>query len=145
MNTGSPTDSLRTNPSYWLLRFAPRRTSWVEIVARGAFTLRGVKSTVARKHLRGMALGDRVLFYQTEQNQAIVGELQVVRTAYPDPSSADAQWLTCDFAPVRSFIKPISLAAMKENALINLSPVVRQPRVAVLALTHETYLTIAGF
>ena len=130
---------ISTNPRFWLIRFAPRRTKWADIVARGVFSLRGVKSTVARKHLRAMQLGDRVLFYQTEQNQAIMGEMEVVRVAYPDPSSADPQWVTCDFSPLRSFLIPVDLATIKSTLLLSESPIVRQPRVAVLALSDAVY------
>ena len=34
---------------YWLVKFAPFRTSWSEIVRRGTFTLRGVRSPIEEK------------------------------------------------------------------------------------------------
>jgi predicted RNA-binding protein with PUA-like domain len=135
----STTAAKPMSPSYWLIRFAPRRTSWLEIVARGSFTLRGVKNAVARKHLASMLLGDEVLFYQTEIDQAVMGILQVVRTAYPDPTSADPQWLTCDFVPVQSFQNTATLQQLRSNPQIATSPLIKQPRVAVVPLQNTDY------
>ena len=128
-----------THVAHWVVRFAPRRTKWLDIVARGNFTLRGVKSAVARKHLAAMQLGDLVLFYQTEQDQAVVGVMQVSRTAYPDPTSADPQWLTCDFVPMQSFKKPVSLLQLREMEQFAAAPLIRQSRVAVVPISAHEY------
>lgn len=50
---------------FWLVKFAPFRTSWSEIVRRGTFTLRGVRSPAARNSLKEMQLRDSVLFSQS--------------------------------------------------------------------------------
>ena len=77
------------SPRYWLVKFAPFRTSWAEIVRRGTFTLRGVRSPAARANLASMRLGDPVLFYHSQQELAVVGVMTVTREAYPDPTSSD--------------------------------------------------------
>jgi predicted RNA-binding protein with PUA-like domain len=120
---------------HWLIKFAPFRTSWEEIVARGIFTPRGIRSPEARKHLSAMRLGDPVLFYQSQQNQSVVGILEVVREAYPDPTSADSQWMTCDFVPLRTLPSPVSLEAIKANPSLWSLPLVRRPRLSVMPLT----------
>lgn len=68
-------------PRHWLIKFAPFRTSWPEIVARNSFTPRGIRSPEARKHLKSMKVGDPVVFFQSQQNQAAVGLMEVTRTA----------------------------------------------------------------
>src|SRR5512136_1841424 len=98
------------NKKFWLVKFAPFRTGWEQIVMAGSFTLRGIRSPAARKHLAAMRLGDQVLFYRSQQDQAIVGIMAVAREAYPDPTSADPQWLTCDFTPMKTLPRPITLA-----------------------------------
>ena len=88
---------------YWLVKFAPFRTSWVGNRAPWeAFTLRGVRNPAARNYLSAMRAGDEVLFYHSQQELAVVGIMAVTREAYPDPTSADSQWLTCGFAPVKT-------------------------------------------
>ena len=119
----------------WLIKFAPFRTSWTEIVRRGTFTLRGVRSPNARKHLSDMRLGDIVLFYHSQQELAVVGVMEVTREAYPDPVSANPRWLTCDFIPVRSLPRPVSLGKIKSTPHLSALALVRQPRLSVMSLT----------
>ncbi len=121
----------------WLIKFAPFRTSWSEIVRAGNFTLRGVRNNQARKHLASMRIGDTVLFYRSQECQAIVGILEVSRAAYPDPTSADPRWLTCDFAPVRAILPPISLAKLRSDARLGQLALLRQPRLAVMPIGQE--------
>ena len=127
---------------YWLIKFAPFRTSWAEIVRVGRFTLRGVRSREACKHLQTMRTGDRVLFYQSQQERSVVGVLEVSRTTYPDPTSSDPQWLTCDFTPVSTLPRSVLLAEIKASAFLRDLPLVRQPRLAVMPMTGQQYAAI---
>jgi predicted RNA-binding protein with PUA-like domain len=131
--------SAKTSQRKWLVKFAPFRTSWKEIVKRGTFTLRGVRSPVARKHLSEMRLGDAVFFYHSQKELAIVGVMEVTREAYPDPTSADPQWLTCDFAPVKTLAHPVTLDAIKADSRLATIALVRQPRLAVMPVTREQF------
>ena len=128
MNT--PTAS----PRHWLIKFAPFRTPWAEIVRRGTFTLRGVRSPAARANLAAMRLGDPVLFYHSQQELAVVGVMDVSREAYPDPTSSDPQWLTCDFTPTQTLARPVPLAEIKADSVLANLALIRQPRLAVLPL-----------
>lgn len=130
--------------SSWLVKFAPFRTSWSEIVRRGVFTLRGVRSPAARNNLKAMQLHDAVLFYHSQQERAVVGLMEVSRTAYSDPTSADPQWLTCDFAPIRSLARPVSLAELKADPRLAMIGLVRRPRLAVMLLTAQEFDIIAN-
>jgi predicted RNA-binding protein with PUA-like domain len=124
---------------HWLIKFAAFRTSWTEIVARGGFTPRGIRSPEARKHLSAMRLGDLVLFYQSQQNQAVVGLLKVTREAYPDPTGSDPQWLTCDFKPLRTLPSPITLETIKGTPILSEIPLIRRPRLAVMPVTPTDF------
>ena len=124
-----PDERLAVKPaprSCWLVKFAPFRTSWAEIVKCGKFTLRGVRSPAARKHLMEMRLGDAVLFYHSQQELAIVGVMEVTREAYPDPTSSDPQWLTCDFAPVKTLVRPVALDTIKTDSRLSTIALVRE-------------------
>ena len=128
---------------YWLVKFAPFRTSWAEIVRRGAFSLRGVRSHLARKHLSEMRTGDDVLFYHSQEELAVVGVMVVTREAYPDPTSTDPQWLTCDFAPKKTLAPPVSLETIKADSRLAMMALVRQPRLAVMPVTKAVYRIIS--
>lgn len=127
---------------FWLVKFAPFRTSWAEIVQRGTFTLRGIRSATARKHLAAMRAGDAVLYYHSQQELAVVGIMTVFRESYPDPTSADPQWLTCDFTPVQTLAKPVPLTDLRVSPTLSNLPLLRQPRLAVMPLPHAEYQQI---
>lgn len=129
---------------HWLIKFAPFRTSWSQIVRAGTFTLRGVRSPEARNHLAAMRLGDPVLFYHSQEERAIVGVLEVAREAYPDPTSADPKWLTCDFRPVRPLNRPISRDELAAHPELRTMPLIRQPRLAVSPVRPEHYAILAA-
>ena len=130
-------------PRHWLIKFAPFRTSWAEIVARGTFTPRGIRSPAARKHLSAMRMGDPVLFYHSQQDQAVIGLMAVTREAYPDPTSADPQWLTCDFEPRKSLPRPVPLAELKADPRFATLAILTQPRLAVMPVAPEQFGIIA--
>lgn len=127
------------NRNFWLVKFAPFRNSWTEVVQHGKFTLRGVRSPTARKHLAAMRLGDRVLYYHSQQELAVVGIMQVSREAYPDPTSADAQWLTCDFTPLQTLPRPVTLARLKADSRLITLALMSQPRLAVMPVAPEQF------
>ena len=129
-------------PGYWLIKFAPFRTSWTEILARGSFTLRGIRSPEARKHLRAMRLGDQVLFYHSQQDQAVVGVMEVTREACSDPTSADPQWLTCDFRALRSLPRPIPRPELLAHPGLTEFLLLRRPRLSVMPVTPREFATI---
>ena len=129
---------------FWLVKFAPFRTPWSDIVRRGTFTLRGVRSPTARNNIKNMRLHDPVLFYHSQQELAVVGLMEVSGRAYPDPTSADPQWLTCDFTPIRSFARPVSLTEIKVDSRLAEMGLVRQPRLAVMPLTAQEFDVIAN-
>ena len=128
----------------WLVKFAPFRTSWSEIVRRGTFTLRGIRSPAARNNLRAMQLHDPVLFYHSQQERTIVGIMEVSRTAYPDPTSADPKWLTCDFVPIRSLQTPVKLSTIKADLRLADIRLIRQPRLSVMPLTDLEFDIISN-
>ncbi len=121
----------------WIVKFAPFRTSWSDIIRNGIFTLRGVRSPQARKNLSLMHIGDRVLFYHSQQEQAVAGLMTVAREAYPDPTSSDPHWLTCDFTPVRTLFRPVRLSKLRGNSRLTQVCLIRQPRLAVGKITVE--------
>jgi predicted RNA-binding protein with PUA-like domain len=120
--------------NFWLIKFAAFRTSWTEIVQRGKFTLRGVRSAGARKHLAAMKQGDSVLFYRSQEEQAVVGVLEVARESYSDPTSADCKWLTCDFKPLETLPRSVTLAEVRASKRLANIPLIRQPRLSAMPL-----------
>jgi len=63
-----------------------KRTTWT-----------GVRNPVAQKHLRSVKKGDRIFYYHTGNEKAIVGIAKAIKNAYADPSGTGH---VVDIAPV---------------------------------------------
>ena len=136
-NVAQPTNKIKQN--FWLVKFVPFQTSWQDIFKTGRFILRGVRSHAARKNLIAMRSGDRVLFCHSQEEKAIVGILKVIREAYPDPTSYDPKWMTCDFAPIKSFSRPITLKELRSRSELAELPLLRQPRLSAMPISSNDY------
>ena len=139
-NIAQPTNKIKKN--FWLVKFAPFRTSWRDIIKAGQFTLRGVRSHAARKNLIAMRSCDRALFYHSQEEKAIIGILKVIREAYPDPTSSDPKWMTCDFAPIKTFSRPVTLKELRSSSELAELPLLRQPRLSVMPISRNHYESI---
>ena len=136
--TRVPQKVASVNTYFLLVKFAPFRTSWRDIIMAGQFALRGVRSHAARKNLQAMRLA-RILFYHSQKEKAIVGVLKVTRPAYPDPTSADPKWLTCDFAPTKTLTRPVTLKELRSLPQFADLPLLRQPRLSVMPISSNHY------
>ena len=56
----------------------------------------GIRNHQAANNLRAMKVGDRAFFYHSNEGKEIVGVVEIVRTAYPDPGdkAASSSWST---------------------------------------------------
>ncbi len=132
---------------YWLVKSEPFKYSWEQFVRDGKTFWDGVRNYGARNNLRAMKKGDRVLFYHSNEGLAIVGIAEVVREAYQDPTTEDANWVAVDIKPVKALPKPVTLAQVKAEPALSDMDLVRLSRLSVGAVKEREYkkvLTMAG-
>jgi hypothetical protein len=72
--------------NYWLCKSEPYVFSWDDHVKKDIEGWSGVRNYAARNNLRAMKLGDLSFFYHSNQGVEIVGIMEVVKEAYPDPT-----------------------------------------------------------
>ena len=121
--------------AFWLVKSEPEAFSWDQQVANGVEPWTGVRNHAARNNLAAMQLGDRAFFYHSNTGREIVGVVEVVRAAYPDPTAESGPWLAVDMRAVAPMPRPVTLAAIKaEPALAELA-LVRQSRLSVLPVS----------
>ncbi len=125
--------------NYWLIKYAARRKSWLDILVAGSFILRGVRNPQARNYLLSMKEGDLVFHYQSQENQQLVGILKVMKEAFPDPTSHDPRWVSVLFAPIKTFKTPITLETLKTIPECSELLLFRQPRVGVMPVPQKTF------
>lgn len=123
--------------NYWLIKFAPFRYSWKEVLSNGKFEIYSVRNAQARNNLKAMKLDDEVLFYHSQEGNCIMGKMKVIDEAHQDKTTADSQWVSVTFEPIESFENPISLQKIKETAGLENIGLIKQPRLAVMTLSFE--------
>ena len=126
----------------WLVKQEPSVYPFSRFVEEGHATWDGVRNAQARNNLRAMKKGDSVLFYHSGEGKAIVGLAKVTRAAYPDPSATDGDWVAVDLAPVRALRRPVTLATIKADAMLNTMALVKQSRLSVMPVTDAQFARI---
>ena len=92
--------------------------------------------------MKAMAVGERAFFYRSLKDPAVLGIMEVVRAAYPDPDDPEGPFVRVDVAPVQPLARPVTLAAIKaEPALAELA-LVRQSRLSVMAVPKDAWARI---
>jgi predicted RNA-binding protein with PUA-like domain len=129
----------KTKGSYWLVKQEPETYSWSDFASDGKTDWSGVRNYQARNNLREMKTGDRVLFYHSGKDKAVVGLAEVVKSAYPDPTAADEQWVAVDLKPVRALKNPVPLAAIRYDKRLSQLPLIRQSQLSVMSLTKDEF------
>ncbi|MGH9907020.1 MAG: EVE domain-containing protein [Pyrinomonadaceae bacterium] len=125
--------------SYWMVKQEPETYSWADFVSDGKTDWSGVRNYQARNNLRQMKTGDRVLFYHSGKDKAVVGIAEVVKTAYPDPTANDPQWVAVDLKPVKAFANPVPLPAIRYDKRLSGLPLIRQSQLSVMPLTKDEF------
>jgi predicted RNA-binding protein with PUA-like domain len=117
--------------AYWLVKSEPDAFSWAQQVANGVEPWTGVRNHMAKNNLKAMRLGDRAFFYHSNIGREIVGIVEVVREAYPDPTATEGDWVSVDMRAVEPLAKPVTLLAIKADPQFALLPLVRLSRLSV--------------
>jgi predicted RNA-binding protein with PUA-like domain len=130
---------------YWLVKQEPTAYSWDQFVKDGKTAWTGVRNYQARNNLQAMQVGDAVFYYHSVVGKEVVGIANVVRAAYPDPTSDDPAWISVDLAPVKALRSPVSLAQIKATPKLKDIKLIRNSRLSVIGLTEEEFRTISEF
>ena len=127
----------------WLVKEEPEHYSFDQFVADGSTVWSGVKNPVAQKNLRAMQKGDRVLYYHTGKEKAVVGTAKVSAAAYPDPKDKSGKLVVVELVPEKKLKRPVTLAEIKAGGRFPDFALVRIPRLSVMPVTEEQWEAIA--
>lgn len=129
---------------YWMVKQEPETYSWDDFVSDGRTDWSGVRNYQARNNLRQMKVGDKVLFYHSGKEKAVVGLAEVVKSAYPDPTANDSQWVAVDLKPTKALETPVPLAAIRYDKRLSQLPLIRQSQLSVMSLDKDEFDVIVG-
>lgn len=128
----------------WLVKSEPDAFGWDQQVAHDVEPWTGVRNHMARNHLAAMRLGDLAFFYHSNTGKEIVGVVEVVRAAYPDPTAEHGPWVSVDMRAVGPLPRPVTLAAMKTDPALAGFALLRQSRLSVVPVRPAEWDYICG-
>jgi predicted RNA-binding protein with PUA-like domain len=127
---------------YWLLKSEPSAYSWDQLVKDGRTNWSGVRNFQAANNLKAMKNGDRAFFYHSNEGLDIVGIVEVVKEAYPDPSDKQGRFVMVDVRAVQPVKAPVTLAAIKAEPKLADLALVKQSRLSVVPVAAEEWRII---
>ena len=132
--------------AHWLLKTEPEEFSWDDQVNRGAKgeAWTGVRNFTARRHMTEMKKGDHAFFYHTGDEKQVVGIVEVIREAYPDPTDEKGVLKSLDVKAVKPFPKPVTLAAVKAEGRLKDMALVKYARLSVQPVTPQEWKIICA-
>ena len=90
----------------WLFKEEPANYSFDALLKDKRTVWSGVKNPLAQKHLHAVRRGDRILYYHTGNEKAVVGIAKALGDAYPDPGDKTGKHAVVDVGPVRKLGPP---------------------------------------
>ena len=123
----------------WLFKEEPTHYSYDDLVRDGKTSWSGVRNAVAQKHLRGVKKGDRILYYHTGDEKAVVAIARAASDAYPDPQDREGKLYAVDVAPLEKLPRPVTLKAIKGEPSLKEMPLVRIGRLSVMPVSEKEW------
>jgi predicted RNA-binding protein with PUA-like domain len=126
----------------WLVKEEPTHYGWDALVKDKKAVWSGVRNALAQRHLRAIKKGDRVFYYHTGGEKAVVGIAKAVSGAYPDPEDRSGKFVAVDLVPVARLPRPVTLAEIKADPAFADFPLVRISRLSVMPVTDAEWARI---
>ena len=128
--------------AHWLMKSEPFKYSWDKLVQDGRTHWDGVRNYQAANNLRAMKIGDQAFFYHSVKEKSIVGIVEIVREAYPDPSDPKGKFVQVDVKTVKPFVRPVTLDAIKADPQFSELALLKQSRLSVLPVDDASWKAI---
>ncbi|MGH8219211.1 MAG: EVE domain-containing protein [Steroidobacteraceae bacterium] len=125
--------------AHYLLKTEPSEYSFTDLSRDQQTLWDGVTNPVALKNLRSMKPGDKLVIYETAEVKSAVGAASVVSV-----EESDAKAPRVNIKAAQRLPKAVPLSEIKTSRIFSDSPLVRQGRLSVVALTAEQYRYLTG-
>jgi len=126
----------------WLVKEEPTHYGWDALVKDKKAVWSGVRNALAQRHLRGITKGDRIFYYHTGDEKAVVGIARALSDPYPDPEDKSGKWVAVDIAPVKRLPRPVTLAEIKADRAFKDFLLVRIARLSVMPVSDAEWTRI---
>ena len=102
----------------------------------------GVRNPLAQKHLRAIKKGDRIFYYHTGKQKAVVATAKAAGDAYADPNDPAGKLFVVDITPERKLARPVTLAEIKADRAFASFALVRMSRLSVMPVSDAEWSRI---
>lgn len=123
----------------WLFKEEPAHYSFDALSRDGRTLWSGVKNPLAQRHLGAVREGDRILYYHTGREKAIVGIARAVGDARRDPGDKSGRRAAVDIAPVERLRRAVPLGEIKALKMFARFPLVRISRLSVMPVDDREW------
>lgn len=121
----------------WLFKSEPTEYSFADLEREGETLWDGISNPLALRHLSQVRRGDRIYFYHTGGEKAVVGIMEATQDAQPDPSDATGRLWVVRVRPVRRLRRPVPLARIKAEPRCAAWELVRMSRLSVMPVPAD--------
>ena len=128
----------------WLVKEEPTHYGFDALVKDKEAVWSGVRNALAQKHLRAIKNGDRIFYYHTGDERAVVGIAKAKSDPYPDPEDTSGKYAAIEIAPVKRLPRPVTLAEIKAKPELAEMALVRIGRLSVTPVTGREWEIIMG-
>ena len=130
--------------NYWLLKSEPDVWSIDQQIKSGSkgADWDGVRNYQAAKNLRNMKKGDLCFFYHSNIGKEIVGIVEVIKTAFIDPTDKIKKFVAVKVKFKNKLKSPVTLENIKENKDLKNLPLIKQSRLSVMPIDTKSWKII---
>tara|TARA_B100000524_G_scaffold316030_1_gene194430 strand:- start:450 stop:866 length:417 start_codon:yes stop_codon:yes gene_type:complete len=130
--------------NYWLLKSEPNVWSidnQIKMGSKGA-DWDGVRNYQAANNLKKMNRGDLCFFYHSNIGKEIVGIVEVIKTAFIDPTDKLKKFVAVKVKFKNKLKSPVSLENIKKNRNLKDLPLIKQSRLSVMPIDTKSWKII---
>ena len=129
---------------YWLMKSEPNVWSidqQKKVGLKGS-TWDGVRNYQAANNLKKMGKGDLCFFYHSNIGKEIVGIVEVIKTAFIDPTDIDKRFVAVKVKFKEKLKNNVSLEKIKKNKALNHLFLIKQSRLSVMPIDFKSWKII---
>ena len=129
---------------YWLMKSEPDVWSINQQRKAGnkGASWDGVRNYQAANNLKQMKKGDLCFFYHSNIGKEIVGIVEVIKTAFADPSDVKKKFVAVKVKFKKTLKKPVSLENIKKNKGLSHLALIKQSRLSVMPIDTKSWKII---
>jgi len=102
----------------------------------------GVRNYQAANNLKKMKIRDLCFFYHSNIGKEVVGIVEVIKTAFIDPTDKEKKFVAVKVRFKKALDKPVSLENIKKNHNLSKLSLIRQSRLSVMPIDTKSWQII---